>query len=342
MEKTQGTFFLFSLPFRFLVDSRVTDIKDIFFEEKELRFYFPYRSRPANESLVKPPLSVIMDNGLQTPINVPETTPYRSHLSGNEGEIFFATEAQWDSKKYIFLPADTIRVNYYESDGNVFFVMNAVKKLLEIIRIKSSQWWIGKLPQSGEYGGPIFAKFNREGYAAPGYVSQSIANISIGEEVISSQIWREALSDLEKGIFPDHYQSTLLNSVYYLSEQNYVSAIFELAQTLDMTVDINFRKLLRIPELAYKRKNVLKGLTSKINTTDTPQFLDQPIRRIIGKSFKESCPNDFSLIEKFWTQKRHKVAHGAPLDRSERNCYYDILAVRKFIIWIETEVYLNA
>jgi hypothetical protein len=337
-EFEKGTMFLFSLPYWFYAELRAREVTDILFRGRNLRFYFPYRSRPINENAIRLPLSIVREDGLQAKLENPfEYAIYQRSEPIEEKEWFVCSTNDWDTGKYDFFPADTIRINSYDGDT----VVNIFKILLNIIRVKSNQWWIGKLPYSNEYGGPIQAEFDNNLYYQPSFGTPFIANIDFNERTITKQIWLESLSDLEKNIYPEFYKTSLLDSIYNLSQQNYESSVFEIAQSLDMAIDINYPKLLKIPESQYKRKNLLIGKLKKYQPTNTPIFLDEPIKNIIGKSFKEDFSNDYQTIETFWIQKRHKVAHGIKLEQDNRNTYFDACAVDRFIKWIEIQVHLN-
>lgn len=337
-EFEKGTMFLFSLPYWFYAELKVREVTDVLFKGRNLRFYFPYRSRPINENAIKLPLEVMREDGLQTKFeNTLEYAIYQRSEPIEDKEWFVCTTNEWDSGKYNFFPADTIRINSYDGGS----VVHIFKILLNIIRVKSNQWWIGKLPYSNEYGGPVTIKFDGNFYNRPSFETPCIASVDFGEKTITRQLWLESLSDLERNILPDFYKTSLLDSIYNLSQQNYESSVFEIAQSLDMAVDVNYPKLLKISESQYKRKNLLIGKLKKYQPTNTPIFLDEPIKNIIGKSFKQDFSSDYQIIETFWIQKRHKVAHGTKLEQDNRNTYRDACAVSTFIKWIETQVHLN-
>jgi hypothetical protein len=344
---------LFTFPYWFIIDKiNLNRIVSITIENCEWKFYPPYRTSPANELFTPQPQEALFLEGGMKKINpnfkIPKVSIYPLFNENGIGIYAFQGEEHesWNinRKDRKDIPVDTIRVDI--KSNKKLNILKYFRKLMEILRVHTNQWWIGHLPYLLD-NISIAQTVDHKGNSTadpPTIWSPSVFVSSFNEKIIDLDIWKAALSDLALNVEPLIYKSTLLDSMYYTSKGDTRRTILDIAQTLDTAVDINFLRIWNREKMGtpknYSRGAFIKGIPPRTGTTfnsktNIPLLISHITGKIVNRSFESEHLDDFLVIEEFWDKKRNPISHGANLSLNGTELSNYIKCVEKCINWLE-------
>jgi len=338
--KNERQMHLFSFSFWFIVktDIPVRTVKTI--DSTVYQFYRPYRTSPANENFL--PISdrtierdeKIIKVGYE--IEKIEIYP----ILNDKGEYMTLQVEHGNdfSNAYLAygqLPADSLRIDVIGEQISVIKIFN---ELLEILRIKSRQWWIGKLLASS------FHSLTIDLYkpSAKQQTKALMAN-NWNEKFIDIAIWNEALDDLEHRKQPLPYEITLLDSIYYFANGDQRRSVLDLAATIDNCLNVTYERIwtnLNLGVTSDLRADFVEGCAlpagwKRPSVTFIPFLINEPIEFRIGKAFRKAYPKEDGLISTFWTQFRNPISHGKSIEVDNKLFSDYIRAIEVCVRWLE-------
>ena len=348
--------YIYTFPYWFIVDKDgLNKILSIKIDGAELRFYPPYRTSPANNDFSLQPDKALFSNGKMEMINpyikMPKVAVYPLFDKSGVGITEYQVEEHtgWNiNRKYRKdIPADTIRVDVKSSKG--FNVLFHLRKLMEIVRVLSRQWWIGKMPYSLDFiqvvqavdeKGFSMREFPPEKFSSYYYIS------NFKERVIDYNIWNFSLSHLASKIYPKIYRTLLMDAEYYIANGDFRRVILDLANSLDTAVDNCFYNIWIKKGMGttgnFSRKAFIKDVPVKeglkFNSKSSIPLLISHITKFVsdGKSFEEEFPDDFDMIDEFWNKKRNFIAHGSMKSMTNKELTEYLNSIERCVDWLET------
>lgn len=344
---------LFTFPYWCIIDREgVNRVLSISIGNREFKFYPPYRTSPANEVFSPQPNKVLFLHGLM-PVNasyeIPKVSVYPLFNEDGIGISAFQAETHesWSPKRRNRkdMPVDTIRVDVFSEDNYEPTV--ELKRLMDILRVKSNQWWIGQLPYSLDYIS-VSQEVDVNGNPTESLpvVNSPLVFVSVFQEkVIDIKLWSSALSDLGKNIDPKIYSIALLDAMYATSKQDNRRIVLDLARALDTAVDTHFYRIWTKNKMGtsgnYSRKAFMKGVPPKAgdaynSSTSIPLLISHITQNILGQSFEESYPSEFLTLQEFWEKKRNPVSHGGSIHITTSEAHNYIQATARCIDWLES------
>jgi len=322
--------FLFSLPYWFYVKHEFFPPQTINIDGHDIIIHSPFRSYQDGEEMVKLPKIIFNEKGEGFDFGPYNGKAIYKFKMDNGLVAYGPHEAILSSTSYY--SADTIRLDII--DWHVGLSPNTLfKSFLEILRIKSGQWWIKKFPYGREFGGPLttilikddFPKLPFSQYSPP------MRDLDFEETVITNNIWDEAINDLANNKFPPYHKTCLLNAKASLVSSDLPNCVFDLAQTIDLSIN-HFLTTKWMRKVGKESDNVRKSW--KVDDTDIVKILEKDIPKHFKLSFQSRDKASMSTISDFWYNDRNKVLHGK-LDKINHTLYDKIKAVENLVSWFE-------
>ncbi len=345
---------LFTFSYWFIFNKEdLNRLLTISLEGKDLVFYPPYKSSPANQSFTPQPDKALFKDGFKS-INsnytLPKVNMYPFFNEDGIGLLGFQIEEhhKWSSNRKLRkdMPADTIRIDTQADDE---LVSAKILQLIEIIRVASNQWWMGREAYSDGY---ISVKqiidSNGQSTKEPPTVSSQMLYVNpffSKAKVVNWSMWLDCINKLENGYTPPIYKSFLLDSIHNLAKSDSTRTILDIARTLDIAVDINFKRIWKQNKMGtpgnYSRKAFTKNIhplpgSGFNSTTLIPLLISHITQSLLNRSFQAENTNSFIILDEFWSNKRNPVSHGAILTVSTADLSKYITAASECIDWLET------
>jgi hypothetical protein len=348
--------YIYTFPYWFIIDKDgLNKILTVKIDGAELKFYPPYRTSPANNDFSLQPDVALFPNGKMEMINpnfkMPKLAVYPLFndngvgINGYQGEVSTSWNINRKDRKDI--PVDTIRVDVKSSED--FNVLFHLRKLIEIVRVLSRQWWIGKMPyfldfiqvvQTIDEKGFSINEFPPEKFSSYYYVS------NFKERVIDYNIWDFSLTHLASKIYPKIYRTLLMDAIYYITNGDYRRVILDLANALDTAVDNSFYNIWLKKGMGtpgnFSRKVFIKDIPVKeglkFNSKSNIPLLISHIAKFVseGRSFEAEFQDDFIMVDEFWNKKRNFIAHGSMKSISNKELTEYLISIERCVNWLET------
>ncbi|MCF6352572.1 MAG: hypothetical protein L3J06_06145 [Cyclobacteriaceae bacterium] len=280
--------------------------------------------------MVKLPQRVINKEGLFC-----EFGPYSGEATykyySDDGRVIYGNYKSMITNTRTF-SADTIRLDVTNWKEGLF-PGTLFKSFLEILRVKTGQWWIKKFPYGKDYGGPLSTSvINGTDLQLP--FSQHgipMLDIDFGEVVITKDIWKAAVSDLASNKFPPYHKTCLLNAKASLVSNDFPKCVFDISQTIDLSINhFLATKWMRNTDTEF---NNIRA-SWKVDSTDIVKILKDDIPKLFKSSFQIKDKTSMDLIGDFWKNNRNEVLHGK-LDKINHTLHEKINAVENLVNWFE-------
>lgn len=344
---------LYALPFNLMMYHKDKyQVHSINYKGAQTIIYPPYRSKPLNYSPSGHPINTIYRDGELKPVNdkyiLPKSAMYFIPNKKGEMIIFSTQKANWSEEwsKTEAFPADTIRVdkNLSNSPENEY---NILTDLMDILRVKSGQWWINKnFTLNGHEA--VRQKILPNGVPteeAPDCFTPPAKFTYSKAKIIDNETWKSALDDLEREVLPPFHKQLLLDVFYHSTVSDSRRLILDLASSLDMAVDFHFQRLWVKRRMGtfgnYSRKAFIKCAQPKpgdryISVTKIPLLVSHCTSQIVGRSFKFDHPTDYEILTNFWKTKRNTVSHGSLVDFEDGEERKTVVSVKSCLEWLES------
>lgn len=311
----QAMAYLFSYPFWIYVSPELPTDEIMYFKQENLKIYIypPFRSGDAN---TLPIPTIKMENIPFANWVNPDGTPHTDKIvvgipimeldpeTGNKQGIII------DKPDHYCLPSikpmDSIRFDIY---GNVPSGVEAQinNKLIEIIRFRSKQWWIGQSLRGiigfnsgiGFHidinGNPISCPINRI----------DVSGEFIGDELpIDSNIWNTITDDLMNGSQPPISEILMLDAKHHFASRDFRRFVLDAATACEYVKDETFKRLWGTKSSTEFNRDVVLG------SWDMSKHLDVKLKNHFGISYKEEHPSHWKEIQNLW-DARGNVSHGS-------------------------------
>ncbi len=310
-----GRAWLFSFPFWLVIDgNEKLQNKEVSIGKHSFRFYPPFRSGDAN-FLPMPhirPMNIPFLPGTEIKFKKGYTGKRVSALpmlARNENkEVAVRLFIKEDLK---ILPSDqlhmdSMRIDLIEKIGEIEEVRpnDFILKFLSILRVLSNQWWITR--SVDRYLGYIrqFFTIDRIGRLSSELEGLISCHTAYGnEKLISSEIWMDALNQLENGCSPNQIDLYMLDVLYYGAINDIERGLLNCSMALELVLEETYERLWKKNSSAnFKRGRVMQG-------DGIPEHLSTDLERFYSRSYKNERSDNFFQIENMWLA-RGNVAHG--------------------------------
>jgi hypothetical protein len=307
---TEGRCYLFSFPFWIFVDTASEpSVEEISRDGLVLRIYPPFRSGPANFTSMPhlDPHQIPFLPGKKPckPVDIPPIAAIPQLASGNQTEpsLLLTWGINWGKRPRIF-PMDSLRLDVFGACENLEAV---IEHLLQLLRWRSRQWWIGR--SIATLGGgflrgelPVLSDGSLAELQGHGHTQGRTVN---GDELpIDKHLWTSVIEDFRSGIEPPIYDILLLDAQYFASTRESRLSVLDAASACEQARDTTIERLWPSHggQRKFHRDKVLKG--DKLYN-----HLDRDLNNYIGRSYRSEHPSHFEKIKTLWIA-RHNVAHG--------------------------------
>lgn len=329
---------LYSFPYWLLVDTEAApSIREIIVNGVTLRFYPLFRSGLANFIPMPPidpyaiPFPSGMSPSLPSGINLP-TLAAIPHLEldvHGKASMTLQNSPEWDKRPKIF-PMDSMRVDVWGDNSNTAYdlALGEVRKLLQLLRCGSRQWWIEHTVAAGELRNVL--PINRDGsLGGVGSSSRVLGGTVRGDErAIDEALWQKSLTDLENGVTAPLYDLLVLDAQFWGVNNEDRRAVLDAAIACEQARDTHLERLwnAKATGIPYKASRVITG-------NNLPNHLSSDMERFIARSYEKEHPSEFAIVKELW-DARGNIAHGRPnqyVGTDGKLTLIDIEKVKEFI-----------
>lgn len=286
---------------------------------RKIRIYRPFRSAPANW-IPMPPIKMDKIPFLKNhgPKNTngsifPPLVAIPTLATGSSKDFgqVLAFHEDWgdDFTKIGQFPMDSIRLDelgFVEGEGAPLSD-SFIENILTHLRILSRQWWIGK--SVDRIMGNKRVEFKCDSFGKPiqdnPWMHASNRTLSGIERLIDRGNWEKAVELTCDGCIPDMHKSLFLDAQFHLACGDISRAVFDATTACESLKDTTIEALWKKHNIGrYKKGDVLHGY-------DLHKHVDQAVRALVDRSFKNEFPKDFCNIKWLWLT-RGNIAHGKP------------------------------
>jgi hypothetical protein len=289
-----------------------------------LRFYCPYRDRPA-EALV---LSHIFDPA-RIPYPPDAATSGRVNQQPEPGSLLLpvvgagpgnieAMHVMFNSKGVFLntfdpkrLPADSIRIDVEGTDhdklkGQTTLLFTSFMKLL---RWRSGQWWLTRTTDGLFSPGGTSFPIDHQGAPVSGSVRQiaSMQSLSGFEQLVNKDVWELAINDIQSGTKVPIHEVLLLDANHSLSIADLRQVVIQAASACDIVKENTCERLwiAANPGGTYdnrQRKALMKGW-------DLREHFKKVLARVFRHDYRALHVEHWRTLCNLW-EARNRVAHG--------------------------------
>lgn len=311
-----GSTFLFTFPFWVYVDRESPpSVAELNWGGAQIRIYPPFRSAAANYMslpAIDPQHVPYLPSATRVTIPPVHFAPMAVvpllRTDGTEGfPVLAISTPQWEELPRTF-PMDSLRVDVLNSTNTPLLANALVSKLLAAIRWHSGQWWIGH--SVGVFPGLLRQWFpiSSDGtilFQGKSERTTQVRTVDGSEAAIGQELWNRVVADVSAGTEPDLSFLLLLDARYHGYTGDFRRGILDAAVACEQAKDDAFEQVWsRLhPGERYSRGRILKGY-------DLDKQVDQDLKRLISRSYREEFPHYWSSISHLWSA-RGNVAHGA-------------------------------
>jgi hypothetical protein len=308
-----GMAWLLSFPFYIIVDTNdAPTVTEANLDGARVRFYPPFRSGPADftsgPSIDPAAIPFVGSRPLIEPgfkVKNMAVYPILDPTAATQSACM-AWGPKWENPPRTF-PMDSLRIDTFASpetqEPNETLI---ALKLLQHLRIRSSQWWITHSSDALQSYGRNFFKASDDGRTLGGINPITNFRTVQGFEVaITNSIWKESINDTASSNFPSTADTSLLDSYWYFAKEDFRRLVIEAASACEIEKDIAIERAWKKARAEpYRRGKALNGY-------DLPVHISQSLKELSGRSYAEEFRDKFGNIEDLW-DARGNVAHGKP------------------------------
>lgn len=313
---TELSAYLFTFPYWLYIDRKnPPKVKLVSRNNVGLRIYPPFRSGVANFIPMPPvaPKAVpFLKKARPLPPDAPKYfstyvgVPLLATSSSDTGNVFNTISPHWPKSLPRSFPMDSVRIDLLAPDTSGKLVQDFLEDLIEHLRYRSRQWWIGRSldPLLGNlrhiapivYNGTFIKPPEAHGRFRTAYGDESM---------IDDTMWDLVMEDLANNVSVPVYDILLQDGRYFAGSHDMRRSILDSATACEQVKDLTAERIWQRvnPEKKYRRGKVLRGY-------DLSDHINRDIKRITGRSYKDEHTSEAQDIEILW-RLRNSVAHGS-------------------------------
>lgn len=331
-----GMAYVYSFPFWLYVDtSSPLPVEEVQLGELEVRIYPPFRCGPANFISMPhidfqqiPFLPDANPNKLQFKILHAVAYPLLEINREGKTSLFVATTGKWDKQINPF-PMDCLRMDILqkEKEGDLNIAKPIVRKLLDLIRWYTKQWWINH-----SIDGLLGYQRSKFPIAKNGIILKeplscgSMRTISGDERPLNTDVWRSVIGDLNSQKEPPSYDLLLLDARYFSSVGDIKRTVLDLAMACEQALALAVNRI---------RRSQIGNKPIKLPGNDLSKKLGTHLKKYTTRSYQDEAFMEFSIIKNLWST-RNNVAHGKQVKVGEKEVNEFIRSSQHCIRWIES------
>lgn len=319
-DREQVATYVFSFPFWLYVDTdKAPSAELVEFEGGQLRFYSPFRSAPANQTILPAPdLTQLRqsDGSLVAPftptVGSLAAVPNMKTANAPGGGITLVWSPQWKDPPRVF-PMDSLQVDLVKAPLGGLPLQQILSEFLSLLRFHTRQWWMGHAMSPGIHGYlRCLVPRQADGSLSveelqPHAAARKLRGV---EKPIDVTLWQRTLQDLLGRCEAPFTSLLLLDAYYHLAGGDMRRFVMDASGAAEAAKESAFERLWSSHGRGsrYRRGKVLSGY-------DLPEHLDKALRKHVGRSYREEHPSHFAALQDLWSL-RGDITHGkAPILR---------------------------
>lgn len=235
-------------------------------------------------------------------------------------------------------PGNAIRLDVFDSDATADEASEFVKRLLDLVRAFTLQWWVTRDRQADRGYLRNSFEINECGERLAGVISHAkkyggFYIRSLLDRPLFERVVRQASTNKK----PPLSLMMLADAIYHLGTNDHRRCLIDAAMCCELFVRDD------VPWLVTTEPERREPVSERLDKMDFEDQLDEGLQQFLGSSFADDDPEAYNRLCELWTA-RNNVAHGKlavistnggsrPLDHDD---YTEMIeAVIKFLDWLQ-------